>query len=108
MENCQDKAGEYVSVNGLLIQKNELQNFKELYRGYDYTLIKHDEEHYFAHGFVKQANILAQGIAGITAVKPIYLPYNLEKSKHPKTAAQKKNKIEKRRKINKARKTHRK
>jgi hypothetical protein len=123
--NCQDKAHEYEpcdssfvesphTVNGLVIPNNELQKFKELYRDYDYTLIKHDDEHYFAYDFIsfkqKQSKILSQGIAEINAVKPIYLLSDYsQKSKHQKPAAQKQNEIEKRRAKNKnSRKTHRK
>lgn len=117
MENCQNKAHDYEpcdssfienprTVNGLLIPNNELQNFKELYRGYDYNIIKHDEEYYFAYDFVslkeKQAKILAQGIAEINSVKPFYLSSYSQKSKHPKTTAQKQNECKKRRSKNKA------
>lgn len=121
--NCQDKAHDYepcenhlgadvgngkdISVTGLLVPNNELEKFKELYYGYDYSLIKHDEEHYFAYGFVSfkenKAKILTQELEKMNAVKPVYLPSDYsKKAKHTKTEAQKQNSCEKRRSKNKA------
>jgi hypothetical protein len=129
---CQDKAHEYtpcdssfiggadfenskdVSISGILIPNNELQKFKDLYFDYDYTLIKHDENHYFAYDFVsfkeKQTKVLAQGIAEINAVKPLtYVAFDYQKkAKHQKPAAQKKNETNKRRNKNKSRKQRKK